>query len=220
MCTFTPITMQRKDGTYVMTNRNNSIDILKAICAFEVVFEHISFIKFGIINPRCAVPCFLMISGYLIYSLEKERRNEKIVKAIKRIWRISLWSTMVYALYIGFFRLSNGEALITLQEVAKWLFFNVTVFGFHLWYLFAYLYVLVLVYFLNKKGWLSLLKWATPILLVYLLLFGAYSTFIMGKDFPFYLTRNFLAQGVPFFTIGVWSKKISPPPPQWPSVYC
>ncbi len=195
----------------LMKERNNNIDILKAICVFEVVFAHIPFIKFGIITPRFAVPCFLMISGYFIYSPDKERRNEKIVKGIKRIGWISLWSTMVYAIFMGFFRLRNGETLITLKDAAKWLFFNETVFDFHLWYLFAYLYVLVLVYFLNKKGWLSLLKWAVPILLVYYLLFGAYNTLILGKYFPLCLTRNFLSAGLPFFTIGMWIKKSTPP---------
>ncbi len=193
-------------------SRNNNIDILKAICAFEVVFAHVPFIKFELIDPHFAVPCFLMISGYFIFSPSKERMDERIIRSINRIVWICLWSTAIYFVYDGFYMLRNGEDLFNSSKVVNWILFNQTIYGTQLWYLFAYLYVLIIVYFFNKKRWLFILTWAAPFLLVLNLLFGTYSVFIFGVDPPIYQTRNFLGIGIPFFTIGMLIKEMPPPP--------
>lgn len=53
-----------------MIERNYSIDILKFICAILVVFLHTDCVYHDYILPltRCAVPCFFMISGYLLFN--------------------------------------------------------------------------------------------------------------------------------------------------------
>ena len=58
-----------KYSSYVYMQRNYSIDILKFICATLVVFLHTKCAYQDIVLPltRCAVPCFFMISGYLVY---------------------------------------------------------------------------------------------------------------------------------------------------------
>ena len=53
-----------------MNQRNHSIDILKFVCATLIVCLHTYSKWHDVFIPltRCAVPCFLMISGFLLYS--------------------------------------------------------------------------------------------------------------------------------------------------------
>ena len=48
--------------------RNSTVDILKAICAMLVVLLHVETPLAHYYQPlmRCAVPCFFMISGYML----------------------------------------------------------------------------------------------------------------------------------------------------------
>ncbi len=187
--------------------RNNNIDTLRLVCAAEVVFAHVPFIKFGVVDPHFAVPCFLMISGYFVYSPDKEKMSARLVKGMKSIAWIAAWSTAVYLLYSCFYPLPKSEMAFTWQGIAALLLLNVTIFGNHLWYLFAYLYVLLIAYALHRKGWLAVLTWATPFLLLSLVLCGKYSSLITDKEISLYLTRNFFAMGIPFFTLGMLLRK-------------
>ena len=47
-----------------------SFDSLKMVCAILIIFLHVytPYQKYILPLTRCAVPCFFMISGFLIYS--------------------------------------------------------------------------------------------------------------------------------------------------------
>lgn len=73
-------------------SRNPSIDILKGICIIFVIISHSDCIDLGPIKPYiidCAVPIFMMVSGYLYYiSFNKYLLNEpKTSWKIKKIIR-------------------------------------------------------------------------------------------------------------------------------------
>ena len=191
-----------------MKQRNYSIDILKFICAVLVVFLHTDFKCHDAILPftRCAVPCFLMISGFLLYSGEGIGR-ERLIHNIKHILHILLWSTLLFFVYKEAWSIVHGE--LFMPSLRQWLFFvifNENPFAGHLWYLGAYLYVLLIMLIVDKyKLWRNML-WLTPLLLIGDLVFGKYSLLLLDREFPFVYVRNFLFVGIPYFMLGIWCK--------------
>ena len=84
------------------SNRNESIDILKAICALLIVCIHIQ-----VPNPlnllllpvtRIAVPIFFMITGYYYdFNAEKKKKNRQIIHIIKLV----IGANLFYFFYNG-----------------------------------------------------------------------------------------------------------------------
>lgn len=193
-----------------MKERCYSIDVLKFVCAILVVILHTNFKYHDAILPitRCAVPCFLLISGFFLYSDEKKAiGQERLVRNIKHIFHIMLWSTLLYAsVKVGMSILHGESALPSMRQWFNFIVFNDNPFGGHLWYLGAYLYVLVIMLVVDKHRLWKPLMWATPLLLLGDLLFGKYSLLLLHHEYPFVYVRNFLFVGLPYFMIGVWIK--------------
>lgn len=80
-----------------MKGHNYSIDILKFICAILVVCLHTNSNLHNTIMPitRCAVPCFFMISGFLLYE-ENEINKSRLLRNIKHIFNITIWATLLF----------------------------------------------------------------------------------------------------------------------------
>lgn len=195
------------------------MDILKALCAFGVVVVHQRFpgrIGLAVIDLfRIAVPIFFMITGYFYVDVQNSRRE---VIQIKKIFWLFLLSNVTYLLWRVVIRMPCGknEIMLFLSEIFHWktmvifVFFNESPIQPHLWYLGAVLYVLVIVHFLKK-----LLKTHfdaglcifLPVLLVIGLVFGSYSLLLLHKIYPEYVFRNFLCEGIPFFSIGYFLRK-------------
>lgn len=191
-----------------MKERNYSIDVLKFICAVLIVVLHTDSRWRDAVLPltRCAVPCFLMISGFLLYS-DGGIGRERLQRNIKHILHIMLWSTLLFAIVDEAKAAVQGH--LYFPSVKQWgifLVLNDNPFGFHLWYLGAYLYVLVIMRFVDKhKLWTWLFR-VMPLLLVGDLVFGKYSLLLLDREFPFVCVRNFLFVGIPYFAIGVLLK--------------
>ena len=68
--------------------RLNNIDLLKFICAVLVVFLHMGTPYQQYILPltRCAVPCFLIISGYFIFNADDAKFQARLKKNIRKIF--------------------------------------------------------------------------------------------------------------------------------------
>ena len=188
--------------------RNYSIDILKFICAALVVLLHTNSSYQNLVSPitRCAVPCFFMISGYLLY--DGKRIGEiRLKRSIANILKITLWSTLLFAILKEIIAFHHGN--LYFPNVNEWICFivlNENPFGFHLWYLGAYLYVLFIVILVDRYDkWHFMFK-AIPVLLVCDLIFGKYSLLLIGKEYPFIFVRNFLFVGLPYFALGCWLK--------------
>lgn len=189
--------------------RNHSIDTLKCICAILVVFLHTPSVYGDAIKPltRCAVPCFFMISGYFMY--QHENMGLKIQKGLRKMAWIFVWSTMLFATVREIASVFLNDEFYTLSssDVMNFFLFNVNPFAGHLWYISAYFYVLIIAYFIDKiKAWKQVC-YLIPFLLMADLAFGKYSLLIWNREFPYYLLRNFLFVGIPYFSLGVLIKE-------------
>ena len=187
--------------------RNYLIDTLKILCAVLIIFLHVPTPLRAYYEPliRCGVPCFFMISGYLLYGDEMQ---EKTKKGIKRIFILTLWSTFLYLAYSVILHRGNlNEVIPSKQGWLDFLFLNENPWGGHLWYLSAYLYVLIVFSRMKSENLRNLIFSIIPLLLLADLTFGFYSNALWGKVFPICYVRNFLCVGLPYFSIGCILRK-------------
>ena len=187
-----------------------NIDSLKLLCAILVVFIHASTPYKDAILPflRCAVPCFFIISGYLIFNPQPEKLEGHLRRSSAKMLRILCWSTALFAVVKLVFALHSGD--FSFLSGKRWLDFivlNQNPFAGHLWYIGAYLYTLFILWSAQRRNALHLVFYAIPLLLLLDLCFGKYSIVLWGREFPFIYVRNFLCVGVPFVSIGMLLKK-------------
>lgn len=193
-----------------MKNRDCGLDFLKFICAFLVVCIHIQFPSLvgKVVTPitRIAVPIFFMITGYY-YSFTKKNKARK--KQIFKIVKLFIGANIFYFLLelLFCFILKNDihyfiDNIFNIKTILKFIFFNESPFGGHLWYLGALLYVLLIIWFIDSIGSIKKIYFLIPFLLLTDLVFGKYSLLFFGKEFPYILVRNFLFVGLPYFLIG------------------
>lgn len=187
-----------------------NIDTLKFLCAVLVVFLHVCTPYQAFILPltRCAVPCFLLISGYLIYTEDRLKLERHLVKGIHRMFRILVWSTLLFAVLKFLFAFKSGDfSFLSLTALSEFVLFNENPFGFHLWYIGAYLYTLAILLFAVRYNKLKYVWCSVPFLLLLDLCLGKYSLILWHKEFPYIWVRNFLCVGIPYFSIGMMLKQ-------------
>ena len=191
------------------TPRNAGLDCLKCLAAFLVVCIHAPFsgtfgIYFSTIT-RCAVPIFFMISGYYFSFGDHARTRRQIIKLLALIFEANL----IYFPWMLLFSGIKGDGISAYLErifsstsILKFLFLNESPFGFHLWYLSAILYVLLLMKLLERLHIEKILSFLVPALLIGNLVLGTYAPLLFGREFSTLLTRNFLFFGLPHFYLG------------------
>lgn len=194
------------------TKRNATLDFLKLIAAYMVVFIYVPF--YGDVGmvvsalARFAVPVFFMTSGYFCYQNDTERIKSKI----KHILIILIFTSLLYNAMNFFIAYSGGgveginRLIIEFKEIKNWislLVFNEPFSATRLWFLFALIYVYVLQLILNrlKVNCQSILAISTVALVVNLILGEVFS--ILEIRVPEYYVRNFLLTGYPFFGFGL-----------------
>lgn len=182
--------------------RNCGLDFLKFICCFMVICLHISLPKSisCIITPlsRIAVPIFFMITGYF-YSYANHK------KQILKIAKVFFAANALFLFYSCGIKLINEQSFTTLfnaKTIFEFVVLNESPFGYHLWYLGAILYVLIIIYCFEKRFSREILYFLIPILLLSDLVLGKYSLLLMNKEIPYIFVRNFLFVGLPYFLIG------------------
>lgn len=178
--------------------RNLSIDVLKIILAFFVVFLHMNFLKetypvlsYILVNGlfRIAVPVFLVITGFYFFHIDSAKKLKKW------LFRTFLLYAIWMLIYVSYWK-DNEQIWLTI------------IFGYHhLWYLIGTFFSGFLLYFLRNQNsrWLLVLA-------IFLFLFG-YVVQVSGNlhylntesdsllnDYLLY--RNFLFVCFPFLTIG------------------
>ena len=94
--------------------------------------------------------------------------------------------------------------VLTIKKIAKFLLLNDSPVAGHLWYLSAYLYVLVLFYFIDKFDKKKVTYVIIPLLLLIDLAFGKYSLLLWHREPNIIIVRNFLFVGLPYFLLGSW----------------
>lgn len=186
--------------------RNYSVDSLKFICAVLIVFLHVPcrFQSYYLPVTRCAVPCFFIISGYFLMG---ENMQERMKKGSIRMFKLMVESSLLFAIVVFVTHHFEIDSIIpSVEKLIDFVLFNDNPWGFHLWYLGAYLYVLLICILIDKyKKW-HVAFMITPILLITDLIMGKYSLLILNREFPFIYVRNFLFVGLPYFLIGAYIK--------------
>ena len=148
----------------------------------------------------CAVPVFFVISGYLLYD---NNLLQKLKKNLKRILIITIWSTIIYAvLYL--YKSTNHPTLnaFTIESLRRFIIYNENPFIYHLWYLNAYIYVLIIMITATYLRCQGLLFWLIPIILASDIILGRYSGFIFGTDYGLKYIFGWLHVGIPYFLTG------------------
>ncbi|AYN01950.1 hypothetical protein [Chryseobacterium sp. 3008163] len=123
--------------------RNLSIDVLKIILAFFVVFLHMNFLKetypalsYILVNGlfRIAVPVFLVITGFYFFHIDNK------VKLKKWLFRTFLLYAIWMLIYISYWK-DNEQIWLTV------------IFGYHhLWYLIGTFFSGIILYFLRNQN--------------------------------------------------------------------
>ena len=183
--------------------REYSVDFLKFWLAFEVVMLHCNQAPVFVTRPivDSAVPTFFMISGYFLYDNDVAKYRNKIKKAFVKIVIIFIWSTLLCSIN-DIYKLLEGHAMnISWESLFDFFLFNENPFAFHLWYISAYLYVLLICRYLGKialqyAGSLSFVLWFSGVLIAF------FFSLIYSKGITNIYIRNFLFQGLPFFLAG------------------
>ena len=189
--------------------RNHSLDSLKFLCAIFVVFLHTPQPEIweNYITPflNCAVPIFFMISGYFTY--KKKDIRHTIIKRKKHLIYIFC---IMFLFYLSLSLIANGKDSLEHLSILfspGFILLNSVPYSMHLWYIIAYIYVLLIILLVEKYNLYKWLFYITPILLITGLTVGKYSEILLDNSFPTNYTRNFLFTGLPFFSLGMIIKK-------------
>lgn len=188
-----------------------SIYFLKGISSVLVVLIHAQFFFHDLYVPvyRLAVPLFFMISGFFLIDETGNLKVSNINKAIKKMLKINIITSVVYILF-SYFRLfilnENIDFKILYPDD-----FLLKIFLGHpycgvLWYVTAYieiLLVLKLFHYFHKD---NLLYYLIPIFCIIALLVGKYS-FLIDFESNHFIHRNFFVMGLPFVLMGMSVKK-------------
>lgn len=171
--------------------------------AFLIVLLHTKWAFNYYAEPitRCAVPCFMLISGYMMADADENRLKRGINKMLKLL----LWSFILFALYsnAGYYFKHHELIPFTLEDLFNTIIFNHIPFSSHLWYISSYIYILGIAIFARK--W-NIWKWIIvicPLFLVIGLILNAYSIVVFNADFDLIYSRNFLIRCLPFYAIGL-----------------
>ena len=152
---------------------------------------------------HCAVPIFFMISGYFTYGVNLDSKIRKRIIYLLKIFGIGFF---IYLLR----HIARSGSLdfinIILCNIKTMILYNEVMFGGHLWYIPAYMYVIIIVWLVNKYRLSKYLYYAVPLLLIAGLYLGKYHEIITGHSHEIYISRNFLFTGLPFFTLGLYIK--------------
>lgn len=205
--------------------RYASVDASRLLLAFLVICVHYPFsFRGGSVFSFLAtmtVPIFLMISGFFMYSEDVNTIKAKIKKTLPKLLVLSILSSVLYLIIelIEFWFYDGADSALNyliqsgnIKTLFALIVFNDPISGYHLWYIYAYLYVLVL-YLAGIGLILKYRKFFIVLSFLLLAVFAGFDTYgqtvfgavaFQGENiFNYkYLARNAYVYGFSFFTIG------------------
>lgn len=190
------------------------LQILKFLCALLVIEIHVPSALHTLLNPlyRIAVPVFFMISGYFLPDATGRIPSARIKRTFWKILRLTLWANVIYFAYLlldSFVQYGAiPDRVLRWEFWGEWLLLGGNI-GAHLWYLTAYLQVLLLLWVIVKI-WRRLPRWLfllVPAGLLLGLLSGRYSCLIEGMPNSYALARNFVTTGLPCVLTGIMLRR-------------
>lgn len=196
--------------------KNYTLELLKLFASYMVVFIHVMFYgKTGVAMntlARFAVPLFFLISGYYSFQIT----SEKITKRIKRLLGLSAFATVCYTLFNVAALLSKGtaggvvsyfERYLDIKTLIKIFIFNVPVSSVHLWFLLALVYTYLIFYFTKVFRFNEKIVFFVSFSLLFLNILLGEGLSASGIRVPVPIVRNFALMGIPFFALGLFTKK-------------
>ncbi len=207
--------MERSGIGTKLSERNVTLDVVKLIASYFVVFIHVPFPgELGIIIEtvaRFAVPVFFIVSGFFGYG----NSPDKIKRKMKNIFFLFIFASALYnflniALRLLSENLSVSEYIAGFfdpEVILKFVLLNCTYSSSRLWFLLALIYVYAFYYLVYKFGFEEKVVFGVSFtgLAVHIFLGEVLLTF--GIKVPYEFLRNFLLVGIPFFGIGMFLKK-------------
>ena len=189
--------------------RYAGLDILKCLAAYMVVVIHfghwdstseLDILLGGVFNAetRFAVPVFFMITGYFYPSIIKRGRFKG---HLLKIVSMTLFATLFYFCFnVLFYSLNGGNAeeylakVFSLRHLFGWVLINSVPVEIHLWYFYAVIYALVVLYLADRLHLQRHLYIFSLVALVVCVCvnFTPYTGYC----------RNFLFMGLPFICLG------------------
>ena len=210
----------------------SNLDVVKYLCAILIILCHLRpFVHydevidmfFNNIVTRIGVPCFFVMTGYLV-SLKEKENPDYISKYIKRTIPMYLLWSMIYLPFLGLLAYENMDVvqqymaifhvdvyllpLVAIPALFVLLFYSGAYY--HLWYFPALLSAV----WVLKKWKKHFRPVSLQVIAVILLIFGATETYfgifpefvqtVLQKYYYgiFFTTRNFLFFGLFYVTLG------------------
>ena len=194
-------------------SRNISIDVGRFICAFLVVALHTRF-PIPQLNAylsdvgKIAVPFFLLVSGFYLYDVDASITLNKTRGGARKIGYILVQSAIAYGI-LRFIKSHYFNIDISSQDfnLLPFLLFNDTNFTEHLWYLFAYFYVLIIIGCAGKFARVDWLLYSIPILFTIHFTFTTWSRFVPMMSGKVWYELNWLVLALPFVVAGMVVRK-------------
>ena len=200
-----------------------SLNALKLLAALAVVVMHARVpVLSSLTLPLCklAVPLFLMTSGYCLMGQSGQLRRDSIGRALPRIARITVRANLLCVLFnvvMGWLTVGDPwRPLLRLADSRFWsdlLCFGGTVSG-HLWYLIAYLQVLLFFWLFTQRTVPRWVYWFIPVGLLINLAVGNYG-FLFDLQMPYRTSRNFFTIALPCVALGMWLHEQELRPRRW-----
>ena len=203
----------------LVCKRNHTLNYLKVLASFCVVMLHCGFPGIAgklIYGPaRFAVPFFFMVSGYYVYSEDREKVINRLPRKIKHIVLLLIKTELIYLIwYITQNAIGGGWESVeiwffntfSVSKLIRFLIFQTTPIGDVSWFLVA-----LLICYLVTYGIAYFNLWRTtvvfiPILLGVNIFLGEIVPF-WGIDTQWYWCSNFWMMGFPFYAMGYWIKR-------------
>ena len=134
----------------------------------------------------------------------------KRLSQIKKVFLLAVKSNLIFLGWDFIYKIAKGKQELqiffidafSLDSIARFFLYNDNKIGPHLWYLSAVLYVLLIIWFIDRLELRKLLFCIVPFLLLGDLVLGKYSLLFFNREIPYYYVRNYLFVGVPYFCIG------------------
>jgi surface polysaccharide O-acyltransferase-like enzyme len=142
--------------------RNTTIDSMRLIFAFLVVFIHAKYIcteslfydstKLQILDfiAKLAVPFFFMVSGYYLFN----KKQDYIITQIKKLATLYIVALIIFLFVFWALNKFNVDIFSTdTNTIPVFLFYNTPAFGpptFPLWFISASIYIYIYMYFAQK----------------------------------------------------------------------
>lgn len=187
---------------------NYCLDWIKGIACIFVVFLHCEFpgilgIAVQAISRYC-VPFFFMVSGYYCYKsshVSLAKRKRKVIHILK----ITIYASLFYILFalLQYWIWGDVSLSVTTKDAIVFALLNqMKIIVSQMWFLWALLYVYIIYIWL---GGANVYKNNTIIITIVCLLLYiclAQGLHVAGISVPNFIYKNWLVEGLGFFTLG------------------